>query len=156
MKKVMMITMISILFCNLLCAPPSNSGCIFASEGINPFENLYKAVCEVESSGNPFAIGDKHLKNWSYGIAQIRETRLSDYFNRTGIRYATSDMFDTVKSKEVFMYYCSQFKPHEIESISRAWNGGGNWRQKKSTKDYYWKVQKFLNRYKSQSKPINK
>ena len=43
---------------------------------IRPFEALWEAVCTVESSGDPFAIGDKHLKDKSYGIAQIRQIRL--------------------------------------------------------------------------------
>ena len=142
--KRMTTILISILFCTLLSAPPNNAGMIFESEPVNPFESLWKATCKVESNFNPFAIGDKHLKEWSYGIAQIRRVRLDDYFKRTGIRYTTGDMFDTVKSKQVYLYYASQFSPHQTEAVSRAWNGGNNWQQKRQTKKYYLKIEKAL------------
>ena len=57
----MAMILISIMvFCSL-AAPPANMLMVFESEGMNPYENLYRAVCQVESSGNPLAIGDKQL-----------------------------------------------------------------------------------------------
>jgi len=98
---------------------------IVKTEAISPYENLWNAVCQVESSGNPFAIGDKHLKEWSYGISQIRRVRLDDYYDRTGIRYYEKDMFCPVKSKEVFMYFADRIGPYDMERIIRDWNGSG-------------------------------
>lgn len=107
---------------------------------IAPYEQIWKAVCKVESSNNPLAIGDKNLKKHSYGIAQIRQSRLDDFNQRTGKHYTTKDMFDVAKSKEVFMHYASG----DNETIARNWNGGNRGMQKKSTKKYYKLIQKNL------------
>jgi len=137
----MTITLIISLFCALLTAPPSPAMVMFAPPEIKPYEALWNATCAVESNFNPYAIGDKHMKRWSYGIVQIRKSRLDDYYRQTGIRYTVTDMFDTDKSKEVFMYYCTGT---DLERISREWNGGNRGMQKKSTKNYWKQIQKRL------------
>ena len=111
-----------------------------SGEKIMPYESLFKAISFIESSNNPLAIGDLHLEDNSYGIVQIRQSRLDDYFRQTGIRYSVTDMFDPMKAKEVFMFYASKYQPSDIESISSSWNGGPNWREKKSTIEYFLKV----------------
>lgn len=131
---------ITCLICWPLAAPPSSSMVIFATEEIKPYETLWNATCKVESNFNPYAVGDKHLKQHSFGIAQIRKTRLDDFYKQTGIRYSVTDMYDTVKSKQVFMHYASQHHPSDIRGIVSSWNGGPNWRQKKSTYQYYLKI----------------
>ena len=136
----MKVIVILIMLFRSLSAPPSGAVAIFESEAINPFENLFKAVCQVESSGNRFAIGDKHLKEWSCGIAQIRQVRIDDYFRRTGIRYTTDDMFCSEKSREVFMHYASQNNPHDLMKIAKSWNGSGD-----MTIAYWSKIRKHLN-----------
>ena len=135
--KRMTTILISIMMYAQLAAPPSNSVAIFEAEGVNPFNDLWKATCHVESSGNRFAIGDNGK---SYGIAQIQQSRLDDYYQRTGIRFELSDMFDVDNSREVFIYYCDN--PYNLEAISRSWNGGNGWRHKKQTKDYWQKIQR--------------
>lgn len=134
--KMISLTFIACLFCATLAAPPSPSMIILVPEEIRPYEALWTATCKVESNFNPYAIGDKHLRKKSYGIAQIRQTRLDDYYKRTGIRYYEKDMFDVNKSKEVFMHYCTG---NDLETISRSWNGGKKGMQKKSTLKY-WKL----------------
>lgn len=145
-RAMKMITMISILMMitTVLTAPPYKTGYIARPEAIAPYEALWNATCYVESGFDVNVIGDKHLKNKSYGIAQIRKSRLDDYFHQTGIRYTTKDMFCPVKSKEVFMWYASQYNPWETREISSAWNAGPEWRKKKSVKNYYQKIQKQL------------
>ena len=138
--KRMTTILISIMYFQLLIAPPSGAGVVFESEGVKPYEQLWDAVCQVESSGDPLAIGDKHLKEWSYGIAQIRQVRLDDYFRRTGIRYTTDDMFCVEKSREVFMHYASQNNPHDLMKIAKSWNGSGD-----MTIAYWSKIRKHLN-----------
>jgi len=122
-----------------LC-PPTYTLTIEIKPPIRPYEAIWKATCKVESNNNPNAIGDKNLKYKSYGIAQIRKPRLDDYFQQTGINYKPIEMFDTAKSKSVFMWYAMQYSPSDIESISRCWNGGSNGMKKQSTKAYYKKV----------------
>ena len=92
---------------------------------IQPYEKIWNAVCKVESNFDIFAIGDKHLKEWSYGISQIRRIRLDDYYARTGIRYYEKDLFDPVKSKEIFMYFADQIGPYDLERVAKSWNGSG-------------------------------
>ena len=137
----MILTLIITLFTLTLKAPSDEAIRIVKTEPIRPYEALFKAIVMVESSGNPLAIGDKHLRHKSYGIVQVRRTRLNDYYDKTGIRYYESDMFDPVKSKEVFMYYCFG---SDLEVISRCWNGGPEGMSKKSTKAYYQKVKSKL------------
>lgn len=136
MKRMKMILIFAMLFMSL-SAPPVRTMMVFHSPEITPFEKLWDATCRIESNYNPLAIGDKHLKEWSYGIVQVRRSRLSDYYRQTGVIYSTEDMFDPGKAKEVFMWYASQYKHYELEEISRSWNGGSRGMQKKSTKKYW-------------------
>lgn len=106
-------------------APCDNKLYIPEPAVINPFEAIWNATCLIESSGNPFAIGDKNLINHSYGIAQIRNEKLIDFHKATGIRYDTLDMFDVNKSREVYMHHASRFDPWDIELVAKSWNGSG-------------------------------
>lgn len=130
------LTLISCLICACLTAPSSPHVVIAIPDEICPYQALWNATCKTESNFNPYAIGDKHLKNKSYGIAQIRQSRLDDYYKQTGIRYTVKDMFDTVKSKQVFMFYA---RGTDLETIARTWNGGPDGMSKKATKKY-WKL----------------
>jgi hypothetical protein len=117
-----------------------NDKCLYIMETkpVRPYEALWNATCKVESDFNPYAIGDKHLKNSSYGIVQIRKTRLDDYYLQTGIKYSVKDMFDPIKSKKVFMHYASL----DLEKTAREWNGGPKGMHKKSTIKYWKKIKK--------------
>ena len=132
--KMISLTLIISLFCVSLIAPPSPVITIIGVDAVRPYEALWTATCKVESSFDTLAIGDKHLKNKSYGIAQIRQSRLDDYYRQTGVRYTTRDMFNPVKSKEVFMFYASGY---DLECIARRWNGGPDGMEKTSTIKYW-------------------
>lgn len=125
-------------------SPPSNALTIESKPPCRPHEALWKAICITESSNNPNAVGDLKLRNRSYGIAQIRKPRLDDYYKHTGIRYTVYDMFDTTKSKSVFMWYAMQKHHTDIEGISRSWNAGPNYKKSKMSEKYYLKVKKVL------------
>lgn len=101
-------------------SPPPNVLFIEHSEGVNPFLHLWEAVCVVETNNNPMAV---NRKEQAYGIAQIRQIRLDDYAQRTGITYTLEDCFDTEVSKRIFMYYCNDIQ--SMERIARRWNGRG-------------------------------
>jgi len=123
-----------LLFIPLRCTAPSHiEFTIVQGEVIQPYERLFEAVCKVESGNNSYAIGDKHLKHHSYGKAQIRQSRLDDYYNRTGIRYTVEDCFDDEVTREIFMYYVNP----DFETTCRTWNGGEKGMQKKSTLKYW-------------------
>ena len=113
---------------------------LLLSEPIQPYEKLWQAVCQVESGGNPLAVGDKHLNGYSYGIAQIRESRLKDYNRRTSSNYSVVDLFDAEVSREIFMYYAVP----DFETTCRLWNGGRNGMNKKSTLKYWEAVSALL------------
>jgi len=131
--KRLLLTLILIFFVTSLFAPSSNCLVIIGSSPIEPYERLFEAVCKVESGDNSYAIGDKHLKHHSYGKAQIRQSRLDDYYNRTGIRYTVEDCFDDEVTREIFMYYVNP----DFETTCRTWNGGEKGMQKKSTLKYW-------------------
>lgn len=108
---------------------------LLVTEPLRPFDRLWEAVCQVESGGDPLAIGDKHLKKHSFGIAQIREVRLRDYNRRASANYSTDDLFDVEVSREIFYFYCEG----DLESIAKSWNGSGP-----ATEVYWEKVSKML------------
>ena len=135
--KFMLTTIVILLFSLLSFCPQGNTLVIFEAPVIKPYEAVWNATCYVESRFNAYAVGDTALSKWSYGIAQIREELLDDYYQQTGIRYNVEEMFDPVKSKEVFIHYACQFHPTQLEQIARCWNGGCRGMNKISTKPYY-------------------
>lgn len=138
------LTFLILINFTLLFAPAEKCLYIQGGEVINPYEIIWQAVCEVESGGDTKAVGDKHLKDYSYGIAQIRKSRLDDFKKRTGINYSLVDMYCPKKSKSVWMYYADEIGPYDYERICREWNGGNKGMQKESTKKYYLKIQKVM------------
>ena len=139
MKRMKILILLSILTFRSY-APAHMELCVVRDAPIQPYEAIWQAISQTESNGNPYAIGDKNLREHSYGIVQIRQSRLNDFYKQTGIRYSVNDMFDTVKSKRVFMFYASG----DNEVIARTWNGGPDGMNKKSTKSYYLKIKKSL------------
>lgn len=113
---------------------------VYMTEPIQPYEAIWNATCAVESNFNPMAIGDKHLRKKSYGIAQIRQSRLDDYYRQTGIRYTVQDMFDPEKARNVFMFYACL----DMETTARNWNGGPDGMNKRSTLPYWHKIKSHL------------
>lgn len=147
----MTIILIFILWFSQLAAPPSGGIAIEVSEGINPFAGVWAASTSIESSNNPYAYNEKDQVGGSWGIVQIGQSMLSAYNHANSTNYVLSDCFDVEVSRRIFMWHHQKYYP-DIEAGCRSWNGGNNWRQKTQTKDYYWKIQKFLNRYKNQRK----
>ena len=143
MKKLILLLCFGII-CSIAGSPPSHTLTIEFKPPYEPHEALWRAICTVESSNNPNAIGDLKLKNKSYGIAQIRQSRLDDYYRHTGIKYSVYDMFDTTKSKSVFMWYAMQYHPSQTEEISRCWNAGPNGMRVTASKKYFLKIKEIL------------
>lgn len=139
MKFMALTILILTIFCRLQ-APEFHQVLITKEIGIRPYERIWNAVIAVESNGNPLAIGDKHLKEHSYGIVQIRQSRLDDYFKQTGIRYTTYDMFDPAKAKSIFLHYATKIGYKDPERIARCWNGGSENGMKYKATAQYWKL----------------
>lgn len=130
MKKLIIIFFL-LLSCDLY-APGRHEFVILRTEPIQPYEALWRAVCMVESSGNPYAINESEQ---AHGIAQIRQIRLDDYAQRTGVVYTLEDCFDKKIAKSIFSFYCSG----SLEEIAKSWNGSG-----RLTEKYWQKVQQYL------------
>jgi hypothetical protein len=93
---------------------------IVIPKAINQHEAIWKAICQYESKNYPMAYNKREN---AVGIAQIRPIRIKDYNQRTGKTYQLNEMYDTSKSKEVFMYYASKLQ--NPDKIIRKWNGSG-------------------------------
>lgn len=140
MKKIILLMALS-LFHLVAGSPPESVLYIEHSEGVNPFLHLWEAVIEVEAGGDPYAV---NIREQAYGIAQIRQVRLDDYADRTGIRYTLEDCYDKKISKSIFMYYAGEIGICSPERIIREWNGGPRGMQKRSTIKYYLQVRRAM------------
>jgi hypothetical protein len=135
MKKLLIITILSFVCINL---PSTGFTAIYVlrAESINPYEQIWRAVCMVESSNNPNAFCIDINGKPSVGIAQVQESRLNDYNRRSGDSLTMDDMYSPDKAKKVFMYFC---KDLNMKRICQKWNGGGP-----LTEIYYEKLTKIL------------
>jgi len=119
-----MLTMLLFILFTVICVAPDHLLEKKYTDPIDPIQLLYdqiwQAVCMVESSGNPLAY---NLKENAVGISQIRQIRIDEYNQRTGKDYKLIEMYDVEKSKEVFMYYAHLLKDPDL--IIRKWNGSG-------------------------------
>jgi hypothetical protein len=128
-----LITLFS-LFSALLLAPVSRTGVIFASEGVNRYEPLIRAVVMVESHNGKYLYNpDEGAVGWF----QIRQIRVDHYNQLTGNSYQLDDFYDYELSRKMFLYYT---KGRSYESVAKSWNGSGP-----MTKEYWKKINKHLN-----------
>jgi hypothetical protein len=108
---------------------------------------LWEAVCAVESSGNPHAVGDGGK---AVGIAQIHPVMVREANRLAGTKYTLRDRLDPVKSKAIFTIYTEHYgKGRSLEYNAKLWNGGPQALkakgQKKANLETYWKkIQKHL------------
>jgi hypothetical protein len=117
-------------------APQQKALYITTEPPIRPYEALWIATCMVESSNNPMAYNPLEKAT---GIAQVRPIRLLDYNQRTGKDYKLRDCYNTKISKEIWLYYITKFRPDDLKSICKVWNGNGD-----KHKDYMEKIKKCL------------
>jgi hypothetical protein len=118
-------------------APDINTITVIKEPAIQPYSRLLYATAMVETMGNSLAYNE--FEN-AVGIYQIRQVRIDDYNRRTGSNHSLTEMFDPVLSKKVFLYYASLHRPHELEKISKGWNGSG------PMTELYWKrIREYLN-----------
>lgn len=105
--------------------------------------SLIDAIIQVESGGNPYAIGDN---GYAVGILQIHPIMVRDVNRIVGYdKYDLNDRYDINKSKEMFWIYTNHYSKDETnEIIARRWNGGPRGDKKESTVQYWNKVKKCL------------
>lgn len=139
MKKLVCLLMIMLLWLYHLPAKAPEYPCIpmFSYPvKVDPYERIWNAVCMEESRMNPWA---HNIMENAVGISQIREVRIEEYNRLSGKNYQLHEMFDAVKSREVFMYYAHRIGWRDEDLIIRKWNGSGP-----MTLKYLKRVKKYL------------
>ena len=119
-----------------------------AAEPLDFLDRLIPALENVESGGDPKAIGDGGK---ALGILQIWEVVIIDVNRAKGTSYVHADAFDPVKARAICRAYLSIYcterrlgrKP-TMEDAARIWNGGPNGHKKAATLKYWAKVQREL------------
>src|SRR5574343_354542 len=138
MKKVFILALMFPMYLSFSSGEPANSRIFAGLENRNNYERFVNAIIQVESKGNPLAVGKAN----DVGLFQITPIRLADYNRRTGKAYKMNDMFNPGISREIFDYY-HQFAG-SFEESARRWNRAYQWRDNKGLQ--YWnKVSKHLN-----------
>ncbi len=101
---------------------------------------LWKAICQVESGGDPNAYNEREQ---AAGIGQIRPILVRDVCRIVGVdQFSLRDRFDPDKSKEMFGIYIHHYGYiGSAEEAIRIWNGGPRGMQKQATVKYWRKVQ---------------
>ena len=99
-------------------------------------DQIWRAICAVESNHNPAAIGDR---GDSWGIAQISSICLEDCNRIAGQQWTEQDRFSPARSREMFEAYVGHYEPDgDAEAIARLWNSGPKWRTKMHLTESYW------------------
>ena len=103
------------------------------------WDNLLDAIIEVESRGNPQALGRANDR----GILQITPILVQEVNRLSDIKYTHDDAWDEEKSKEMFYVIARHYCPdHDFEKMARIWNGGPQGYRKSCTQSYWMKVQR--------------
>ena len=109
-------------------------------------DEILNAIISVESSGRNNAY---NAKEDAVGCLQIRQTMVNDV-NRilarqnSSLRYTYDCRWDRNKSIEMFNIFIDYYNLNTAEAIARGWNGGPRGVDRKSTLNYWEKVQGYL------------
>lgn len=91
-------------------------------------ENVFTAICYIESRGNPYVVNFDDPNGGSWGVAQIGQLKLNEFNRANKTQYKISDLLDVKLSKRIFLFHCRQYK--DIDIAIRSWNGSGEKAQK--------------------------
>lgn len=111
-------------------------------------DDLIKAMIQVESVGDDYAVGDLHLANRAYGPLQIRQPAVDDVNSYFQTNYVAKDMWgNRPLSVETFKKYMEIYatpanvgREVTLQDMARIWNGGPDGWKKLSTSVYWDKV----------------
>ena len=139
--------LIGAIWCGLLfvlvksCIPTANAAPL-------DLDRLIPALVQVESNGNPRAIGDGGK---ALGQLQIWSVVVIDVNRAKGTRYTHADAFDPAKAEAICRAYLSIYctprrlgRTPTMEDAARIWNGGPNGHRKSATEKYWQKVARVL------------
>jgi citrate lyase beta subunit len=119
--KAILLTVIFLLIFRAVLAPEARMLWAEAAKKIDPYKRIMNAISFVESRHQDSVINWHEL---AYGRYQIRQVRLDDYYQRTGMRYELIDMLDSAKAAKVARYYAVMEGWRNPERVARCWNGG--------------------------------
>lgn len=113
-----------------------------ANQQPDPFARALKAMIQVESKGDPEAIGDGGR---AIGVLQIHRDYWTDATSFLGVSWPYSDARDPVKAAAAVRAYTAHYaahygRPWTAETIARIHNGGPRGWEKASTRPYWAKV----------------
>jgi len=117
-----------LLICTELFAPQYEVFYLIKAEVTNAYDRLIKAVVNVESGGNVWAL---NITEQAVGAFQIRAIRVAHFNKLTGKQYTIWDMYNYNIAQEVFLQFAIM-KGLDYEAIARSWNGRGE------MTDIYW------------------
>lgn len=106
-----------------------------------PTEALLDAIEQVESGGDPNAIGDNGEAVGAYQIHKIFVRDVNRILGRKEYEY--DDRLDRNKSRQMAEIYLRHYGG-TAEEMSRKFNGGPQGHKKESTKKYWLKVKEYL------------
>ena len=133
MKKLILIIAILISVRATCFAPIWQHFTILFGESIQPYKELVKAVCKLESDNGKYIYNPVEK---AVGWFQIRQIRVTDYNQRTGNNYKLEDFYDYKLSEKMFLYYADG---KSLEKAAKSWNGSGP-----LTIKYWDKIKKYL------------
>lgn len=113
---------------------------------------LLPALIQVESTGNDWAFGDRQKKEKAYGPLQVRQPCVDDVNQHYGTHIQAKELLgDRAKSEWVCQKYIELYatqkrlgKQPSLEDMARIWNGGPNGWKVSSTRTYWAKVNRQL------------
>lgn len=107
-------------------------------------DRLFQAIVEVESHGDPDAVGDGGK---SRGLAQASRAAWQDGCEALGVHWDyASGVRDARKCRRIFYAYTSRYGAHSDQERARTWNGGPSGNRRKSTLPYWRKVRRAMRR----------
>ena len=99
-------------------------------------DRLFNAVVQVESGGNPAAVGDH---GQAHGLIQAHRGAWRDGCKALGVSWSyDSGVRDRRECQAVFYAYTSRYSAMTPEQRARCWNSGPNWRGRYKATDGYW------------------
>ena len=112
--------------------------CLCGTNG-DRYSKILPAIEEVESGGDPAAVGDGGK---AIGILQIHPIMVRDCNRIVGERrWTMADRLDPDKSREMFRTYSNHYSRKKTdEVVARRWNGGPHGEELESTVPYWEKV----------------
>jgi len=109
--------------------------------GVGRLPSLLDAIEQVESGGDPNAVGDNGLAIGAYQIHPIVIKDANRILDEK--KYNLKDRWDNNKSRDICRIIITYYED-TFEGMARRWNGGTNWHNKPATKKYWNKVKECM------------